>query len=601
LLQPKLNLKVSQRQVLTPGLVQMVSVLALNKLELREMINTEMVENPVLEEIEESSVTIDELAGREAERELSAEDAATKKESSEKDPFDEVDFGSYFQDYLDPGFRTASNFEETERPSFENFLSRRGTLTDHLDWQLGSMNLSAEVRLAADLVVGNLNEDGYLTATDEELAEGLLEARGPVRAEPIPFERGMKSRPGWEVHQPATEGLDIAAAGAAQNPGDELQSDERELALATVREARAIIHHLDPLGVGARDLRECLLIQISAQRREAEIVLKRAQAKAAYRFAHSADDLAEDESEVGEYAPVLHRVAHESTNGAASRNGNGGDAAMRTGCGDDIFEIAAHIVANNLALLQKKDMRELTRSCARSAEEVQAAVELIRTLDPRPGQRYNQSETRLIEPDVAFVKRDGEYVVLMNEEDMPSLRLSHAYRKMLRNKDAEKDVREYVKERYRSAIQLLRNIEQRKNTIVRTCEVIVRRQQEFLERGEQGLRPMMIKEVAEEIGVHPSTVSRAVANKYVHTPQGVYELRFFFSEGVNGPEGGDLPLVLLKRKVKKLIEDEDPRKPFTDDQLAVELQRQGIRVTRRTVAKYREDMQIPSTHQRRVR
>jgi RNA polymerase sigma-54 factor len=258
-------------------------------------------------------------------------------------------------------------------------------------------------------------------------------------------------------------------------------------------------------------------------------------------------------------------------------------------------------VANCLALLQKKDMRELTRSCGAPADKVQAAVDFIRTLDPRPGQRYNHIETRLIEPDVAFVKRDGEYVVLMNEEEMPTLRLNQGYRKMLRQKQTEKDVREYVKERYKSAIQLLRNIEQRKNTIVRTCEVIVRRQAEFLEHGESALRPMMIKEVAEEIGVHPSTVSRAVANKYVHTTQGVYELRFFFSEGVNGPEGGDLPLVLLKRKVKKLIEDEDSRKPLTDDQLAAELQRQGIQVTRRTVAKYREDMQIPSTHQRRVR
>jgi RNA polymerase sigma-54 factor len=158
-----------------------------------------------------------------------------------------------------------------------------------------------------------------------------------------------------------------------------------------------------------------------------------------------------------------------------------------------------------------------------------------------------------------------------------------------------------VKERYKSAIQLLRNIEQRKNTIMRTCESIIRRQIEFLEHGEQALKPMMIKEVAEEIGVHPSTVSRAVANKYVHTTQGVYELRFFFSEGVNGPEGVDLPLVLLKRKVKKLIEDEDARKPLTDDQLAAALKAQGINVTRRTVAKYREDLQIPSTHQRRVR
>ena len=222
-------------------------------------------------------------------------------------------------------------------------------------------------------------------------------------------------------------------------------------------------------------------------------------------------------------------------------------------------------------------------------------------VDPRPGQRYNQAETRLIEPDVAFARRGDDWVVVMNEEDLPQLRLNAGYRKMLRGKDTEREVKEYVKERYRSAIQLLRNIEQRKNTIVRTCESILRRQGEFLERGVDGLRPMMIKEVAEEIGVHPSTVSRAVANKYVHTPQGVYELRFFFSEGVNGPEGGDLPLMLLKKKVKKLIEDEDPRKPLTDDALAAELQRQGIQVTRRTVAKYREDMNLPSTHQRRRR
>ena len=598
MLQPKLNLRVSQRQVLTPGLVQMVSVQAPNKLELKEMNNTEMVENPVLEEVEESAVTIEEMGGREAERERSAEDVATEKDRVEKDPFDEVDFGSYFQDYLDPGFKTASNFEDIERPSFENFLSQPSTLTDHLDWQLGSMNLSLEVRLAADLVVGNLNEDGYLTATDDELVDGLLESRGPALAEPIPFERGMKPRPAWETHTMGA-GLDLAAASAAIDTGE---VDERTAALAIVQEARRIIHHLDPLGVGARDLRECLLIQIAAQRREAEIVLKRGRGKAEKRFSGLEDELLEDASEKrngdGGLHEVGHVAVHETLNGASSHNGHARNGASH---GGDSFEIAMHIVTSHLALLQKKDMRELTRCCARSAEEVQAAVDFIRTLDPRPGRRYNISETRLIEPDVAFVKRDGEYVVLMNEEDMPTLRLSHAYRKMLRDKAAEKDVREYVKERYKSAIQLLRNIEQRKNTIVRTCEVIVRRQQEFLEVGDQGLKPMMIKEVAEEIGVHPSTVSRAVANKYVHTSQGVYELRFFFSEGVNGPEGGDLPLVLLKRKVKKLIEDEDPRKPLTDDHLAAELQRQGIRVTRRTVAKYREDMQIPSTHQRRVR
>ena len=567
LLQPKLNLKVSQRQVLTPGLVQMVSVLALNKLELREMINTEMVENPVLEEVEESAVSLDERAGLEGDRERSAEEVAAENDRVEKDPFDEIDFGSYFQDYLDPGFRTASNFEEYDKPSFENFLSQPSTLSDHLAWQLGSLTLAPEVRAAAELVVGNLNENGYLTASDEELVESLLQFKGPARSEPIPFERGTRGKPMQvETGDGLAEGESLEIAAGVDG--------DREALLAVVLEARTVVNFLDPVGVGARDLQECLLIQISAQRGEAALVLRRRQTSA---MNHGPVDDEDYGAFAGEPVPL--------------------EDSGRT----DVFNIATHIVKNCLPLLQKKDMRELTRSCGRTAEEVQAGVEFIRTLDPRPGQRYNQSETRLIEPDVAFVKRDDKYIVLMNEEDMPTLRLNQGYRKMLQQKQTEKEVKEYVKERYKSAIQLLRNIEQRKNTIVRTCDVIVRRQTEFLEHGVNALKPMMIKEVAEEIGVHPSTVSRAVANKYVHTSQGVFELRFFFSEGVNGPEGGDLPLVLLKRKVKKLIEEEDERKPLTDDQLAAELQRQGILVTRRTVAKYREDMQIPSTHQRRVR
>jgi RNA polymerase sigma-54 factor len=510
LLQPRLNIKVSQRQVLTPGLMQMVSVLALNKLELKDMINGEMVENPVLEEIEESSETMDERSAREGDRERSAEDMAAEGDRVEKDPFDEIDFGSYFQDYLDPGFRTASNFEEYDKPSFEHFLAQPSTLSDYLSWQLGAMPLRKELRAAVELIVGNLNEDGYLTASDEELVEALS------GKETFPSRKEMKTQ------------------------------------LALIVEARGVVAQLDPTGIGARDLRECLLQQIEAQRRDSILA---GQPKG--------DAVAEDVAAV--------------------------------------FGTAALIVDRYLLLLQKKDMRELTRICHSTPEQIAVAMELIRSLDPRPGQRYSSTATRLIEPDVAFVKRDDEYVVVMNEEDLPALRLNQGYRKMLREKNTAREVRDYVKERYKSAIQLLRNIEQRKNTIVRTCEAIVRRQQDFLERGVDALRPMMIKEVAEEIGVHPSTVSRAVANKYVHTTQGVYELRFFFSEGVNGPEGGDLPLLLLKRRVKKLIEEEDPRKPWTDDYLAAELQRQGIKVTRRTVAKYREDLQIPSTHQRRVR
>jgi RNA polymerase sigma-54 factor len=492
----------------------MVSVLALNKLELKDMINGELVENPVLEEIDESIETLDERSGKEGDRERSAEELAGETEHKEVDPFDEIDFGSYFQDYLDPGFRTASNFEELDKPSFEQFLSQPSTLTDHLLWQLGSLSLRVDLKTAAELIIGNLNEDGYLIATVEELAEALLKAGAPP--EQTAFDQ-----------------------------------------IALIEHARSLIAHFDPAGVGARDLRECILWQLEAQRHELELTgVRRAK-----------DDAGTDSTD------QLHLS----------------------------LDTATLIVGQHLALLQKKDMRELAHLCRRSIERVNEAVELIRRLDPRPGQRYNQLETRLIEPDVAFVKRDDEYVVVMNEEDMPTLRLNKSYRRMLREKTVDREVREYVKERYKSAIQLLRNIEQRKNTIVRTCEIIVRRQSEFLERGVEGLHPMMIKEVAEEIGIHPSTVSRAVANKYVHTAQGVYELRFFFSEGVGGPEGGGLPLLLLKRRVKKLIEEEDPRKPWTDEYLAAELQRQGIQVTRRTVAKYREDMQIPSTHRRRQR
>ncbi|MFP5231934.1 MAG: RNA polymerase sigma-54 factor [Acidobacteriota bacterium] len=552
MLQPHLNVKLSQRQILTPGLVQMVSVLALNKVELKDMINGELVANPVLEEIDEATETLDERAAREGSLEQSAAETSEAVEQQKKDPFEEIDFGSYFQDYLDPGYRTSSSFEDLDKPSFEQFLSQPNTLTDHLMWQIGSMTLSQDLRLAVELIIGNLDENGYLTASNEELARSLEEILGGVPTE----SDGLETAEGLKNPEKPEE------TERSGRPGN---GDGRSEILVLVEKARAVVARLDPAGVGARDLRECLLTQVQSLRHDLELARLR-----------------------------RRRAAQDSGRG---NEPSGQDLEQRLA----LTETAGLIISEFLGLLQKKDIRELVRLCRRPAEWVEEAVDLIRTLDPRPGQRYIQSEARLIEPDVAFVKRDDQYVVVMNDEDMPSLRLNRSYRRMLREKSADREVRDYVKERYKSAIQLLRNIEQRKNTILRTCEAIVRRQREFLDRGVEHLRPMMIKEVAEEIDVHPSTVSRAVANKYVHTAQGVFELRFFFSEGVGGPEGGDLPLLLLKRRVKKLIEEEDPRKPWTDEYLAAELQRQGIHVTRRTVAKYREDMQIPSTHQRRRR
>jgi RNA polymerase sigma-54 factor len=596
LLQPRLSLKVSQRQILTPGLMQMVSVLALNKLELKEMIAAEIVENPVLEELEEHVPLLDDIARKEEERDRPIELQATATEPEKKDPFDEIDFGSYFQDYLDPGFRAPGNFEDIERPSLENFLSSPGTLTDHLIWQIGSIILSPALREAAEFIIGNLNEDGYLTATDEELLEGWL------REQLHPEEGAELSESSQTAKLPQTV-IDRAKAQLAT-------------ALATVRQ-------LDPLGIATRDLRECLLVQIEAQKREFELIFDRRTRQFANESGNSsgngvgnghghipasaalrADSAINPEllsqpiqngtslNDAASDAPAHHQDLHiPATNGSAKASGS------RTA----VFDLAIRIVDKHMALLQKRDPREVAKASDSTVEETQRAIEFIRTLDPRPGQRYNRSEARLIEPDVAFVRRGDEYVVVMNEEDLPTLRLNQGYRRLLTKDGAEKDVKDYVKERYRSALQLMRNIEQRKNTILRTCEAIVRRQTDFLEKGVEAMRPMMIKEVAEEIGVHPSTVSRAVSNKYVHTPQGVFELRFFFSEGVNGPEGAGTPLMLLKRRVKKLIEEEDPGKPLTDDQIASMLQGQGINVTRRTVAKYREDLRIPSTHQRRIR
>jgi RNA polymerase sigma-54 factor len=476
-LAPKLHLRVAQKQILTPGLVQMVSVLALNRLELKEMINQEIMANPVLEELAEDSVTDD-----------SYTDEAFLKKETEKlpeteaaNPFDEFDFGSFFTQYLDTGAERAasSEREEIERPSFDKFLSSPASLTDHLTWQLSVAICTETVRTIAETIIGNLDENGYLMATLEEIAES----------------------------------------------GNYSTED--------VEEAFTMVQEFDPPGVAARDLPECLLLQLK----------------------------------------VL----------------------------DPQNVLAQQIVTGHLKLLQNNQLKEVARELNRPVELVKRAVDVIKRLDPKPGLRYNKTEPRLVEPDVQFRKEDGEWQVFMNDDDVPQLRLNPTYRRLLARDAADREVRNYVKERFTAAIQLMKNIEQRKHTIVRVCQSILRRQADYLDYGPDHLRPMMIKEVAEEVGVHPSTVSRAVANKYVHTPRGVLELRSFFSESVNGPQGSEMSLLSLKRRVKQMIEGEDTSHPLTDEQITKRLSEEGIHVTRRTVAKYREDLRIPSTHRRRVK
>ncbi|MGC2662087.1 MAG: RNA polymerase factor sigma-54 [Bryobacteraceae bacterium] len=522
-LSQRLHLGVQQRQILTPGLVQMVTVLQLSRMELKDMIINEIAENPVLEEAADAT---DELTPEEVqsllERERQADpadqsilDNAGKLDSqqfesggdsdgsydgaaaevsgeaipatvgvdepvkADTDPFEEIDFGSFFDDYLDPGFKTPAS-ESIEKPAIESFLPSPITLSDYLQSQLSVLILTERVRQAANGIIGNLEESGYLTTPIEEIA--------------------------------VAEGL----------------------GLNDVRAGVKAVQSLDPTGVGASNLRECLLIQLEAR-----------------------------------------------------------------GCRDGV---AWKIVHDHLKLLETRQATQLARALGRPLEHIQIALNVIRRLDPAPGLRHSSAGPRQVEPDVYITKDGDDYLISLNEDDVPQLRLNGDYKRMIdREQEPNKDVRNYVKERYASALQLIKNIEQRKQTILRVCHTIIRRQTDFLEYGIDHLKPMMIKEVAEEIGVHPSTVSRAVANKYAHTPQGVFELRYFFSEAVQGPSGSATPLLIVKRRVKKMIEEENSSHPLTDEQITARLQGEGIQVTRRTVAKYREDMKIPSTHQRRIR
>ena len=523
-LSQRLHLGVQQKQILTPGLVQMVTVLQLNRMELKDMITNEIAENPVLEEAAEAGeeLTPTELQSLlERERQVDPADQAildkvdqseglqtfeasadaefssdgipaesaepsanvsTTVEApakTETDPFDEIDFGSFFDDYLDPGFKSPAA-ESVEKPSFETFLSSPVTLSDHLQSQLSVMVLPDRIRQAANSVIGNLEESGYLATPLEEI--GIAEG----------------------------------------------------LSIEEMRAGLKAVQSLDPTGVGATSLRECLLIQLAAR-----------------------------------------------------------------GCRDGV---AWRIVQDHLKLLETRQTAQLAKVLGRPTEHIRIAINVIRHLDPAPGLRYSGASARQVEPDVYISKDGDDYLITLNDDDIPQLRLNGEYKRMVdREQEPNRDVRNYVKERYASALQLIKNIEQRKQTILRVCHSIVRRQTDFLEHGIDQLKPMMIKEVAEEIGVHPSTVSRAVANKYAHTPQGVFELRYFFSEAVQGPAGSGTPLLIVKRRVKKMIEDENAAHPLTDEQITARLQGEGIEVTRRTVAKYREDMKIPSTHQRRVR
>jgi RNA polymerase sigma-54 factor len=511
---PHLTTSLSQRLVLTPQMRQRIELLAMTKLELADMVINELVANPVLEEsapgdsADDPRSTADDIssidatvadyvnpsatdgsgaaaeaapqgdgltAGASPSEAAPAEDVEPERE---RDPFQEIDFGSTFEEYLDPGYKT-HEYEAKDEVSFENMLTRRPSLYEQLTFQLHMTDVADDIRSAGEAIIGNLDENtGFLDATIEEIA-----AMGP-----------------WPVE--------------------------------TVERALHIVQRLDPVGVAARDVRESLLIQLD-----------------------------------------------------------------HLGFGD---RLAAQMVRDHLEHLQTHKLPELAKTLGVPLEQVIEEMELIKKLDPKPGRKYSSEEAQPVVPEVTIDKVGDDYMIRFEDDGMPHLRINRTYRQMMESKDSSKETRDYIKERFRSAVDLLKNIEHRRQTIYRVCQSIVERQRDFLDKGIEHLRPMMLKDVAEDIGMHLSTVSRVVNRKYVNTPQGVYELRRFFTEGMKSDTGEDVSTRVLKLKIKKMIEAEDPHRPITDDEIAKRLAKDGVKMSRRTVAKYRDQMRIPGSRERRA-
>jgi RNA polymerase sigma-54 factor len=473
-LRQTLDLRLSQRLALTPSLLQKIELLQLNKLELQEMLNQELMENPILEEVLDPESPLETTPDDRVVDEQPKENAT---DPNEKDSFDEIDFRYFFDEYLDTGYKNRE-VEDSEKPSFETFLTRSPSLEEHLNWQIGLTETKPKIAEIARQIVGNLNEDGYLIISLEEICQ-------------------------------------VA-----------------DCALEEANEALVLVQSMDPIGVGARDLRECLSIQL-----------------------------------------------------------------QNLGFGDSL---AYKIVQDHLSLLEGHKFKDIASRTSSSFEDVLLAVDSIRHLIPKPGQKYGNQKTNYVQPEVTIAKVDDEFIILPNDEGMPQLRLNAGYKELLKSNGVSGETKTFLREKFRSAVDLLRSVNQRKQTIYKVCVCIVNRQKDFLENGANSLHPMLIKDVASELGVHSSTISRVVTNKYVDTPQGVMELRKFFTMGVENPDGEELSIVQVKLKIKKLIEGENRKKPYSDNQIGQLLRRDNVFINRRTVAKYREQMQISGSRERKI-
>lgn len=474
-LEQRLSARLQQRLVMTPALQLAIKLLQLNRLELEATLQQEMVENPVLEEREErEEQTVAERAEAE-DAAASADDAAAGTEEL-GDNFDADEFFSKMFDYQPT---TANMQEQGEAPPFENTLTATPSLVDHLVWQLEMTSLEPGQMTICQAILGNLDESGYLRASCEEIAE--------------------------MGHWPALE----------------------------VQRVLATVQDLDPLGVAARDLRECLFLQ-------------------------------------------LERLGAEEG-------------------------LPGTIVREHMDALTAHRFKEIARATHTSISEISEAVEIIRELNPKPGQQFTSESPRYIIPDV-YVRKDGdEYIATVNDDGLPKLRVSRLYREMLRSDNGiSKQASEYLQEKMRSALWLIKSYGQRQRTIGKVAASILVYQRDFFDHGVAALRPMVLRDVAEDIEMHESTVSRVVNGKYMHTPQGLFEMRFFFHSGLGHTSGSDVSSVSVKDKIRKFIESEEARKPMSDAAIAERLKQDGLLIARRTVAKYREEMRIPASRARRA-
>jgi len=470
--------KLVQQLIITPQLQQAIRLLQLTRMELVDMISQEMKENPLLEEGEEDKDYGEaETTGEKAE-ESRPEPEHTVEVKGEGEGVNEFDWENYLENYNLTSFQRQSERDGEERPSFENFVARRTTLSDHLLWQLQLSRLTEEEHQAGRWIIGNLDDDGYLKISLEEI------------------------------------------------------SSETKLPLEGVERTLGKIQRFDPVGIASRDLRECLLVQL-------------------------------------EQMPVRDSVAER-------------------------------IVSEHLSLLKNRNHLAIAKRLGIPVDRVNRAACLIGKLEPKPGRAFGGEVTQEIVPDVYVYKVDGEYVISLNDEEIPRLRVNSLYRNVITDTQivAEGD-KKYIQDKMRSALWLIRSIHQRQRTIYKVTKSIVKFQREFLDRGIQALKPLVLRDVAEDIQMHESTISRVTHNKYVHTPQGIHELKFFFNAGITSTQGESLASESVKSLIREIIAKEDPKKPYSDEKLVEILKGQNIHIARRTISKYREMMKILSSNERR--